>query len=205
MNDEQTSTARGDLDELIVRAKCQRLALGQIYEHYYPEVYRYCARRLLVRTVAEDAVSDTFLQIAAHMRSFPGRTETDFRRWLFRIATNQINAWFRQTRRREALWNDAARDGRLNENRRQNAIDDQLDWPTVYSAILELDERDRAIVTLRFFSNCNFDEIADVVSSTPGAVRTALSRIIGRLREKFKVPIPPDMEPIPKTAGKSND
>ena len=48
---------------------------------------------------------------------------------------------------------------------------------------------------LRFFSNCSFDEIADVVEATPGAVRAALSRILARLREKFSFSTP-DQKPL---------
>ena len=66
-----------------------------------------------------------------------------------------------------------------------------LDWPAVYQALLELDERERTIVTLRFFGGCSHEEIADVVHATPGAVRTALSRTLSRLREKFNPAVPP--------------
>ena len=51
--------------------------------------------------------------------------------------------------------------------------------------MLELDERDQTIVSLRFFADCSYQEIADVVDTTAGAVRTALSRALGRLRDRF--------------------
>ena len=66
-----------------------------------------------------------------------------------------------------------------------------LDWPAVYQALLEFDERDQAIVMLRFFADCSHEEIAAVVNATPGAVRTALSRTLSRLRERFNPAVPP--------------
>jgi len=178
-----------DADDLVVRAKSDRAAFGQLYERHYPEIARYCLRRLFVRAVAEDVLSDVFLKVAAHLPTFPGQTETEFRRWIFRIATNSINAYLRQTRRRQELQDAAARSGRWNPDQNPpapSADNDTPDWPVVFQALLELEERDRSIVTLRFYSDCSHEEIAAVVDATPGAVRTALSRILARLREKFR-------------------
>ena len=92
--------SRTEADELVVRAKTDRAAFGLLYERYYPQVSKYCLRRLLVRAVAEDVLSDVFIQVASHLPTFGGKTDTDFRRWLFRIATNAINAHLRQSHRR---------------------------------------------------------------------------------------------------------
>ena len=128
------------------------------------------------------------MQVTSHLPKFPGDTETDFRRWLFRIATNAVNSHLRQTRRRQELWDAAAsrrqwKHGDLNHSSATEY--DLLDWPTVYQALLELEERDQTIIMMRFFSDCDFEEIGFVVNVTPGAARTALSRALARLRERF--------------------
>jgi RNA polymerase sigma-70 factor (ECF subfamily) len=146
---------------------------------------RYCLRRLFIRPVAEDVASEAFLQIARGLPSFAGRTETEFRRWLFRIVTNGVNAHLRQTRRRQELLEAAARSGRFPAEG-QLPASERLDWPAVYQAILELDERDQSIVMLRFFADLPHDEIASIVGATPGAVRTTLSRILSRLRARIE-------------------
>jgi RNA polymerase sigma-70 factor (ECF subfamily) len=184
-------------DEVVVRARTDRTAFSVLYDRYYPHVARYCLRRLFDRSLAEDVVSDVFLQVAAHVRAFTGQTETDFRRWLFRIATNAVNAHLRQSRRRQELWEAAARSrhwDHIGGSPPSPAEHDILDWPAVYQAILEFDERDQAIVMLRFFADCSHEEIAAVVSATPGAVRTALSRTLNRLRERFNPSVPPAPE-----------
>src|SRR5438034_10078729 len=100
-------------DHLVVSARRNRAAFGVLYDRYYPRVMRYCLRRLFVREVAEDVASETFLHVAGHLPAFEGTTETDFGRWVFRIASNAVNAYVRQTRRRQELWEAAARGGRL--------------------------------------------------------------------------------------------
>src|SRR5713226_7022002 len=130
-------------DEVVVRARTVRTAFSLLYDRYYPRVARYCLRRLFDRSLAEDVVSEVFLQVASHIRTFTGRTETDFRRWLFRIATNAVNAHLRQTRRRQELWEAAARSrhwDHLGNSPPSPAERDLLDWPAVYQALLELDQ-----------------------------------------------------------------
>jgi RNA polymerase sigma factor (sigma-70 family) len=172
-------------DDLIVRARSDRNAFAALYDRYYPPVLRYCLRRLFIRAVAEDVASDAFLTIARGLSEFAGQTETDFRRWLFRIVTNGVNAHLRQTRRRQELLEAAARSGRFAVEASEPAIE-RLDWPTAYRAILELDEREQSIVMLRFFADLPHDEIAAIVGATPGAVRTALSRSLDRLRARLE-------------------
>lgn len=188
-------------DDLVVRARRDRAAFAVLYDRYYPTVMRYCLRRLFVRAVAEDVASEVFLQIASHLPGFEGTTETDFRRWLFRIASNAVNAHLRQTRRRQELWEAAARSRRIPAayaDLASAAAVELLDWPTVYHAILELEPRDQTILTLRFFADLPHDEIAAIVGAQPGAVRTALSRILDRLRARFCVVASP---PSPLAKG----
>src|SRR3990172_4721813 len=196
MSDELSVTGQGpDDDGLAARVGSDRTAFAALYDRFYPRVLKYCVRRLFNRETAEDVTSEVFLNVAAHVREFAGQTETDFRRWLFRIAANAVNAQLRKTLRRRELWEHDARHAILDRDgvHRSNP-DDQagLDWPEVHQALLQLDERDQAIISLRFFAELSHEEIAEVVQATPGAVRTALSRVLQRLREKFA----PDNRPI---------
>ena len=181
-------------DELVRRAKTDRAASAALFDRYYPRIARYCIRRLPNREIAEDVTSDVFLQMAAHLGAFAGQTEIDFRCWLFRIATNAIAAHQRQARRRTRLWQTAASRGHFDRPNAVHPVDaelDRLDWPAVREAIGQLDERDQTIVTLRFFSDCSHEEIADVVEASVGAVRTALTRALARLRGKLDSLGPP--------------
>jgi RNA polymerase sigma factor (sigma-70 family) len=131
-------------DDLVVRARKDRGAFATLYERYYPRVFRYCVRRLYVRDVAEDVVANVFVRIASHLPGFGGSTETDFRRWLFGIASNAVNAHLRQTKRRQELWEAATRNRSLARVAdKAVAVDAILDWPTVYQAILELEPREQ--------------------------------------------------------------
>ena len=172
----------------MVRARTDREAFGQLYDASYPAVFRYCLRRLFVRGVAEDVTAEVFLSVASEMPRFGGTTEEDFRRWLFRIATNEINAYVRQTKWRRVLLESAARSGALTAsmNSPRPTEIEPLDWPALYQAMLTLRPRDQAILVLRFFEQMSHEEIAGVLKERPGTVRVALNRALEKLRRCFK-------------------
>ena len=176
-------------DELVRRATWDRASLGTLYNDFYPPVARYCLRRLGDRQTAEDVTSEVFIHVASHIRTFGGRTVTDFRRWLFRIATNAVCAELRKSRRRRGLWTAAAESGQFvnpSAVAASAAESETLDWPTIRQALLEFDEREQAIVSLRFFADCSHAEIGAIVGASADAVRASLSRVLWRLRERFQ-------------------
>lgn len=187
-------------DELVVAAGTDREAFGKLFDRFYPLIVAYSLRRLLVRDVAEDVTSEVFLKVAVHIRDFKGATEEDFRRWLLRIATNEINAQLRQRRRRRELLESAARMGVVNAAGWTPGEDggERLDWQRLYQALGELPRRQQSIVSLRFFAGLEHRQIADVLEMTPGAVRVALSRTLEKLRDRLRErasPQPPEARP----------
>ncbi len=168
-------------DDLVVRAKTQAAALGELYERYYDRIFRFCVHRLFSRTAAEDVTSSVFLTVAETMRGFKGRSEQDFRSWIYTIAANQANAHIRKTTRRKRLMENAvAHRGQADP---QPTEWSSLDWPTLYAAIQELKPEHQTILTLRFFEDMDYDEIARIVNARPGTIRVTLHRVLRRLQE----------------------
>lgn len=182
------ASADADDDALVIHARTNRNAFARLYDLHYPRILRYSLRRLFLRGVAEDVTSEVFLRVAAGMPAFPGRTHDDFSRWLYAIATNEINAYLRKTHRRTRLLEEAVRQKALPvANPSGTPTESNPGWPRVYEAILTLSERDQAIVTLRFYEDLSHEQIAAVLGMRPGAVRAALFRAIAKLRRDLGV------------------
>ena len=171
-----------DVDEIVVRARVDAEALSQLYELYYERIFRFCVHRLFIKEVAEDVTSTVFLKVAGGIRSFGGRSERDFRNWLYAIAANQANAYIRKTSRRKRLLAEAARSL---TTAAANSDDDssEPDWPTLYSAILKLKPEHQTIITLRFFENMDYEQIAKILNARKETVRVTVHRILGKLRK----------------------
>lgn len=171
-------------DDLVELAKTQAGAMGRLYELYYDRIFRFCVHRLFNRATAEDVTSTVFLTVAKMMRGFKGRTEQDFRAWIYTIAANQANAYIRKTSRRKRLMKNVVMARREDE---QDAGEwSNLDWPTLHAAIGQLKPEHQTILTLRFFENMDYDEIGRVVEARPATIRVTLHRVLRRLQDELR-------------------
>lgn len=173
-----------DKDQLAQRAAFDTEALRKLYVLYYPKLLSYCQRRLYILAVAEDVVSEVWLQVAEQIREFRGTNEQEFAGWLYAIATNRTNDYIRGWRRRRRLLEAAAREGRI-RMAGQPPQEPELDWPHVYAAIASLPVRDQSIVSLRTFEDLPFEQIAAIVGMRPASVRMAYGRTLNKLRVRL--------------------
>lgn len=75
----------------------------RLYEH---DVLRTCLLFVGERSLAEDALQETFLKVWQHMDGYEGRNQASVRTWILSIAVNHCrdqrkSAWFR--RRKESV------------------------------------------------------------------------------------------------------
>lgn len=172
---------RTEDDDLVLRARTQAHALGRLYELYYERIFRFCVHRLFNKEIAEDVTSTVFLEVARTIRSFKGRTETDFQNWLYAIAANQANAYIRKSSRRKKLLETAAGSMAVSATESTDKSSGP-DWPMLYTAILKLKQQHQTIVTLRFFENLKYEQLAQILDVKEATVRVTLHRILKRLR-----------------------
>ncbi len=171
-------------EDLVLRAKTDADALAELYELYYDRIFRFCMHRLFYREIAEDVTSIVFLEVARKIRDFRGLTDQDFRNWVYTIAVNQANAYIRKSLRRRKLLAKAA--GSLAGSPTDDDGSSKLDWPSLYAAIVKLKPQHQTIVTLRFFENLPFEQIAQILDITQSTARVTMHRIINKLRKTLK-------------------
>ena len=169
-------------DDIVVRARVEAEALSQLYDLYYERIFRFCVHRLFSKETAEDVTSTIFLEVARRIRSFGGRTEQDFRNWLYAIAANQVNAYIRKTARRKRLLAEAA-SSMTAATANSNFNTSELDWPMLYAAVLKLKPEHQTIITLRFFVYMEYEQIAKILDFRQASLRVTLHRILGKLRQ----------------------
>jgi RNA polymerase sigma-70 factor (ECF subfamily) len=167
--------------ELVIQARSDRAAFVQLYRRHYDMIFRYCAHRLFDRTAAEDVTSEVFLKMVENFHGFRG-ADAQFRNWLYKIATNAVNNHLRKTNRRKSLLKTVCEqaNGQL-----PDCEESSKKLILLREAMLSLKPRYQTIITLRFFENMKLIEIAEVLGSSPGTVRSQLARALAKLRNKI--------------------
>ncbi|MHC4309609.1 MAG: RNA polymerase sigma factor [Planctomycetota bacterium] len=179
MDNESTAADDG---HLIAEAHSDTVVFVKLYRRHYEAIFRYCAHRLFDRHTAEDITAEVFLKVVENFHHFSGG-EGQFRKWLYKIATNAVNDHLRKTARRDGLFK--------NSREQVHSYDADCGEPSTETlvilreAILSLKPRYQAIITLRFFENLKLTEVADVLGGSAGTVRSQLARSLAKLRKKM--------------------
>ena len=178
MDDESKAANDG---QLIADARSDPAAFVQLYRRHYDAIFRYCVHRLFDRHMAEDITSEVFLKVVENLGRFRGN-ERQFRSWLYKVASNVVNDNLRTTARRDGLLKSA----REQVNSQVADCDESAEKLTLLrEAVFALKPRYQTIITLRFFENLKSTEVAEVLASSPGTVRSQLARALAKLRKKL--------------------
>ena len=116
--------------------------------------------------------------------------ESAFRCWLFRIACNEINSYFRKSGRHskamETIRQEQTLDDHIVQDGHEDAEENQQKKTFLKDAISQLKPAYQDILTLRFFKGLNSEQIGTMLNMKPATVRSQLSRAIKQLKKEFK-------------------
>ena len=166
---------------LILQAQTSYNAFALLYRRHYDAVFKYCVHRLFDMHLAEDVTSQVFLKVVEKFHDFKG-DERQFRNWLYTIATNFVNNQMRKSARRKTALSIFQEQSNITNSRSE---DSSTKLAVLKQAMLTLKPRYQTIITLRFFENLKLTEIAEVLGSSPGTVRSQLARALAKLRNKM--------------------
>ena len=161
-----------------------RQAFERLVATYADAVIRTAYLLVTDRDDAEDVAQETFL---AAYRALPGyRPEAPFGAWLHRIAVNRSYDLLRKRQRRGKLVDEIATEsgGREEDLAIEHAR--VTEQGRELRALLEtLDEKNRAIVSLRFLEDMSIKEIASVVQMPEGTIKRRLHDVLKLLRARM--------------------
>ncbi len=156
-------------------------ACEQWYAEFGTRIYRYLRYHVLSADEAEELTAETFLRVVRAAGTFdPSRGSA--KAWLFRIAQNVLRDTRRRARHRAAVPIESLRDLVSDAPSPEERLLHQEEVRGLLEAMGRLGERDREVVSLRYGSGLDYDEIAAILGIRGAAVRTRLWRALGKLR-----------------------
>lgn len=159
-------------------------AFRALYRHYFPRVYAYVAYRVATKQDAEDLTSDIFLKVVESVGGFEHRGAWAFAAWVFRIAYNTIQQFYRVDGRRDAIMLDDVAELRSGEPLPDEAFAHKELASALRDGIAMLSPRRQEIVMLRFFGGLRNQEIAAVLNLDERTIASHLSRALEDLQQR---------------------
>ncbi len=164
---------------LLVRAQAgDRASVDALLRLHYDAVYAVCHRMVLSPQGADDAVQNALLAIVRGLARFDGRSSLST--WVHRIATNAAIDEIRRVRRAPSSADPtvlAATEEADPRTDRAADVADRLDQSSaVAGALARLPHEFRVVLVLRYVSDLDYAEIAEILGVPVGTVRSRLSR-----------------------------
>ncbi|MCF8011126.1 MAG: sigma-70 family RNA polymerase sigma factor [Clostridiales bacterium] len=156
--------------------------LSEIYNKYFPMLYKYTLYKVGAPEVAEDLVSEVFEKVLANYYTY-NPDKGKFSTWLFTIANNTILNYHKKNDRDKQLIDIEKMQSKY---RLEDLIIDRELKQFLLTAIMYLDERQRNIIALKFGACLANREIARVMDLTESNVGTILYRSLKKLKEILK-------------------
>lgn len=156
-------------------------ALGQVYDRYSPELYRYAARFLGDPCMAEECVAETFSRFLKALRAQRG--PKDFlRAYLYRIAHNWITDYYRRAPQVTELKDSQPEEG----NSPERETERRIRKVHMRRAILQLTPDQQQVIALKYLEDMQNEEIAQALHKPVSAVKSLQHRALTSLKRMLQ-------------------
>ena len=146
--------------------------IKEIIDNYSDMVYKVALTRCGTVENAEDVFQNVFMKLSQKMPKF--KSEEHKKAWLIRVTINfsknmNTSAW----------------------NKRVVTLDENIEFETkeesdVYSVVCELPQNYRTVIYLFYYEGYKVEEIAKLMSTTSGTIKTWLYRARDILKTKLE-------------------
>jgi len=184
---------RSDEELMAVLRTGNQAIFTELVRRYQNDLFRFCLHYLKDVERAKELAQETFVRVYVARDRFDDARK--FRPWVLCIARNLcLNEIKRKkTVPMESLEEYASTSREANGDVLRSASDGPDEMlatserrDLLAKALEGLDPDSREIVVLRFFERMQARDIAEIVGSSEGAVRTKLHRILKSLRDKYQ-------------------
>jgi len=167
-------------------AKSNPAQFDVLYEKYFKSIFVFIYRRTGNEELSDDITSQVFLKALINIKKYEFKG-VPFSAWLFRIAFNEINMYFRK--------NNAHRVISLEQNTVMQIMqevqeeDNSHAQQQMMAALKQLGGDDIQLIELRFFEKRSFAEVGQIIGITENNAKVKVYRILDKLKKILKTKI----------------
>ena len=179
---------------LVEQAKTDPLAFGRLFDAYYDRILNYVLHRTADVYVAQELTSNVFYNALKSLGRFRWRS-LPFGAWLYRIATNEVNGYYRRRARSRTVDIDDTPVDQLADPMAgadrdvitaQRAVAENTLFLELHAAIAELDAKYQDVIVLHYFEKKSLEEIKLILGQPIGSLKSRLHRGRKMLRARLQ-------------------
>lgn len=167
----------------IEAAKADPDKFGVLYERYYRSIFVFIYRRTGEEELTADLAQHVFMKAMINIQRYEFKG-VPFSAWLFRIALNEINMYFRKSSKDRVVSLDKGNISTMIAEAKES--DNEDNQKMLLAAMATLKEDEMQLVELRFFEDRPFAEIGVMCGITENNAKVKLYRILDKLKGLLK-------------------
>jgi RNA polymerase sigma-70 factor (ECF subfamily) len=170
-------------EEIIQKAKLDPAAFRPLYEKYYKRIFLFVLHRVPEKHLSADITSQVFLKALVGLPKYQVRG-LPFSSWLYRIAINECNSFFRKNKKERTVVLEDFHAGYLYEEMFGENTAEELKVKLPF--ILEkLKPAELQLIELRFLESRPFREVAEILNITETYAKVRTYRILDKMKKLF--------------------
>ena len=170
------------IEEIEMVTACQvgdKTALATLVEHMQKPIYNAAYRMLGNPDEAADVAQTTFLKVFENIQKFDPKYRIFS--WTYRIAMNEAIDQLKRRNRTQPLAESPKSDTELpQEATAKSQLSDN-----VQATLMELTEDQRAVIVLRYFGECSYQDISQILRLPGKTVKSRLFTARQQMKNKL--------------------
>lgn len=162
----------------------QEYAFNLLMRKYEERLYWHIRKLTCSHEDTNDLLQNTFIKVWRSLPEF--REESKLYTWLYKIATNETLTFLKK-KRLNAFLSFNSYDAILERNL---FCDDTFNGDKIqmalHKAILKLPDRQKAVFNLRYFQDMKYEDIAEVLGTTVGALKASYHHAYKKITTDLK-------------------
>jgi RNA polymerase sigma-70 factor (ECF subfamily) len=167
--------------QLIEESKTNPQSFERLYIKYYEQILKFVYKRMESLDDTRDVTSTVFIKALSNISKYKDMG-FPFSSWLYRIAINEINMFYRKSKKARVI--------SLNEHGLKNLANESSDVDpetlmTLKKSLLHLSPDELNLIELRFFENKAFAEMGVILDITEANAKIRTYRALDKLRSIY--------------------
>lgn len=167
-------------NKLVDAAKRNPRRFGVIYQRYHHPMFLFVFKRIQNEEATADVVSQLFLKAMTKLDSYQFRG-LPFSAWLYRIAVNEVNQYFRDSKKQRHVSIETVNLTGLMEEAEELPTDENMQCLVAGLQILSPEELE--FLELRYFEKVPFRELAAIYQITETNAKVRMHRMLKKLKK----------------------
>lgn len=170
------------IDSLVEKAQQGDVdAFSILYDQLLDPIFRFCFFKVSTKEIAEDITSDVFLTVWDKLSSYKKSDTIQFSAWVFRIAHNKLIDFYRKNNDTLELREELELPSTTFEESTKK-IENEFLRKNLLIALERIPKTQAESIILKYFSELENHEIAEIMEKSETAIRILQSRGLKTLR-----------------------